>query len=208
MAAKLFYPNGLNVVLFASGRGSNAEALMKLSEELDGLQVQAVASDKADAPVLEKAKKRGFKTLVHERRPGQSKVAYETQWIDILTQVPHDLGLLCGYMKILGPHFLNFYWDPELSIFRLINIHPSLLPAYPGLNSYQRAFENGEPQGGVTLHLVDEGVDSGPILMQQSFERLEEETFESFERRGLALEHELYPKLIRTLISEGVEIKK
>lgn len=181
---------------------------MELSERYDRFHVEAVATDQAQAPVIEKAQKRGIKTIVNARAQGQSKVDYENQWLEKLNAIPHNFGLLCGYMKILGPTFLNYYWCTELSVFRLINIHPSLLPAYPGLNSYQRAFENNDKKGGVTLHLVDEGVDSGAILKQESFERREDDSLESFEKRGLELEHKLYPQLIQTLISEGVEIKK
>lgn len=206
MGAKLYYPQGLRVILFASGRGSNAQSLMQLSEKLEMFEVEAVASDQADAPVLEIARERGFKTVIHERKPSESKASYESGWVEKLRAFPHDFALLCGYMKILGPKFLDYYWCPELLVYRLINIHPSLLPAYSGLNSYLRAFENNETKGGVTLHLVDEGVDSGPILLQQSFARLKNDTFESFEKRGLELEHQLYSQLIQTLIFEGVEV--
>ena len=208
LGAKLSYPNGLKAVIFASGRGSNAEALMEFSEKNDLFEVVALASDQVQAPVLAKAKKRGIPTIVYPRKKGQPKKKYEQEWLKKLEAFPHDLGLLCGYMKILGPNFLQAYFSAEQSIYRLINIHPSKLPDYPGLNSYRRAFDNNEAVAGVTLHLVDERVDTGPILWQETFKRFEKDSFEDFERRGLELEHRLFSELIQKIITEGLEIQK
>jgi len=206
LASKLHYPDGLRVVLFASGRGSNAQVLMELSKKLTNFHIVAVATDHSNAPVVHKANEYGIDVIINEKVKGQSKLEYEALWVEKLSELSHHMGLLCGYMKILGPTFLNYYWCSNQSIYKLINIHPSLLPAYPGLDAYRRAFENRDSISGVTLHLVDEEVDSGAILMQESFERVDDEAFESFEQRGLKLEHILFPKLIQKILTEGVEI--
>jgi formyltetrahydrofolate-dependent phosphoribosylglycinamide formyltransferase len=114
-----------------------------------------------------------------------------------------DYIVLAGYMRVLSPAFLKHYRD-ENGFFRVINIHPSMLPAFPGKNAYEDAFAAGATESGITVHLVDEEVDHGPILAQRAFPRLTDDTLETFKARGLALEHELFPQVLQKLAKNGL----
>jgi folate-dependent phosphoribosylglycinamide formyltransferase PurN len=108
-------------------------------------------------------------------------------------------------MRVLTPLFLNAFKHPD-GYFRVINIHPSLLPDFPGASGYEDAFAAGVPESGITVHLVDEHVDHGPILAQARFQREPGDTIETFKARGLALEHQLFPRVLQQVSKEGIKL--
>ncbi|HEY9791086.1 MAG TPA: formyltransferase family protein, partial [Candidatus Obscuribacterales bacterium] len=112
---------------------------------------------------------------------------------------------LAGYMRVLTPAFLQQFRHAD-GYFNVINIHPSLLPAFPGAHGYEDAFNYGVKISGVTIHLVDEHVDHGPILAQAAFERYDDDTLETFKARGLELEHKLYPAVLQEIARNGIKL--
>jgi phosphoribosylglycinamide formyltransferase-1 len=186
------------IAVLASGRGSNFEAIAKAIEAGQlAAQICVVASDKKDAGVLDKARARGLSTLVEKD---------QTILADALQVQGAEFVVLAGYMKILKDSFIQKFWD-DRGFSRIVNIHPSLLPAFPGLHSYRQAFDSGAKETGVTVHFVDAGVDTGPICAQQSFPIADCSTPEEVESRGLKIEHQLYPQTLKWILANKFEVK-
>jgi phosphoribosylglycinamide formyltransferase-1 len=185
-----------NIAILISGRGSNMLALMQAveSKELNA-SIAIVISNSPDAPGIEIAKSKGYKTQVIASR-GISRQIHEEQVIAEIQK--HDVALIClaGYMKLLSPNFVNSFSQ------RIINIHPSLLPAFPGLNVQQQAIDYGVKYSGCTVHFVDEGCDSGAIIDQAVVPIFDEDTAETLATRILEQEHKLYAKAV-DFILEG-----
>lgn len=196
----------LRVALFASGGGTNALNLLQVSEKLSGLEIALVIVDQASSPLPK---------LIGERFPAVSvrlitapniadkierKIAHENLMVAALREARIDWIFLAGYMRLIGPTLLNEYSPDGNS--RIVNIHPSLLPAYPGLHAYERAFEARDAFGGITIHFVDAGMDTGPVLVQEKFKREENDTLQAFMGRGKALEWKLYGDLLKRLSEE------
>jgi phosphoribosylglycinamide formyltransferase-1 len=159
------------IVIFASGRGSNFEAIHRaiLHHQLSGVEVRAVLSDRPDAPVLDRARALGISALcVPYPQEGSPLSRREKHGKLILAELaklkPHFI-VLAGYMRILSVEVLEAFRAPQ-GYCRIVNIHPSLLPSFPGVNSYAQAYQYGVKVAGVTVHLVEEGVDTGPICAQ------------------------------------------
>lgn len=185
------------IAILASGRGSNFEALARaIQNKTLHAEIVLVASDRKGAVVLEKAQALGLRTL-QEKDQQKLKVA--------LQELQVNFVVLAGFMRILSEDFIQAFSDPR-GFSRIINIHPSLLPQFPGLRSYERAFEARVPETGVTVHLVDVGVDTGPICAQQAFSIADCESVEEVERRGLALEHQLYPETLNWILNNEFEL--
>lgn len=187
------------IAILASGRGSNFEAIAK-AIQAGRLQAEItlVVSDQPTAGVLEKARAQGLKTLVQKDQL-QLAENLKTQAVDYL--------VLAGYMRILKTSFIDQFRDPR-GFAKILNIHPSLLPAFPGLDSYKQAFEHGVKTTGVTVHFVDSGVDTGPICAQKSFSIEDCQSIDEVERRGLAIEHELYPETLNWILKNAFDIKE
>lgn len=185
-----------SIVLFASGTGSNAEAIMKFAAQ-GPYKVAALVCDKSDAPVLKKAQDAGVKTILVAKEKGEATTSHEARILRELEALNFDLIVLAGYRRLLSSQFLASF--PRNSI---INIHPSVLPAYPGLDSYARAFNDGVSSSGITIHYVDEGVDTGEIIEQHHFKREADDTLARFTARGLEIEHRAYPKAIKRILFE------
>ncbi|MBY0356500.1 MAG: phosphoribosylglycinamide formyltransferase [Candidatus Obscuribacterales bacterium] len=196
----------LKLVIMVSGRGSNMKAILEAIEqkELDA-QVSLVFSNNAQAPALETAAKYGVQTASISSR-GLSRSEHESLVVDLLKKHQFDYIVLAGYMRILSKSFLDHYRDKN-GFYRVINIHPSLLPSFPGATGYDDAFNAGVAESGVTVHLVDEEVDHGPILAQWSFMRQAGDSLESFKARGLAIEHILYPRVLQSVARGGIALK-
>jgi phosphoribosylglycinamide formyltransferase-1 len=187
------------IAILASGRGSNFEALAKaIDSGMLQAQIVLVASDKPEALVLEKAKARGLETLVQK---DQKLLA------EVLKEKSVDYVVLAGFMRILKADFINSFRDPR-GFAKIVNIHPSLLPAFPGLDSYKQAFEHGSKTTGVTVHFVDTGVDTGPICAQRSFSIVDCHSVEEVEGLGLSIEHELYPQTLNWILRNTFDIKE
>lgn len=183
------------LAVMASGTGSNFVALCDAANSgaLDA-HVVLLICDKPGAPVLERASELGVPTLCFSPRDFATKAEYEQAVLESLLNLNVDLVALAGYMRIVGPTLLEAYAG------RILNIHPSLLPHFPGINALERSFEGGH--GGVTVHLVDAGLDTGPALAQTPVERAPEDTLDSFATRVHAAEHNLFPEVIQKVIEQ------
>lgn len=186
--------------IFASGNGSNALKLLENWDENDRLgNCLGLVSNNDDAPVLEKVEKFEIPTICVPSK-GVSREEHESLLLDLIKT--EDVWIfLAGYMRVLSSNFLKNFYNEKLKIFQIVNIHPSLLPKYPGLNAYERAFQSEDAESGITIHLVDEGVDTGPILKQVKFPRSKEDTLENFIQKGLSLEHQHYPEVFSNIIA-------
>jgi formyltetrahydrofolate-dependent phosphoribosylglycinamide formyltransferase len=172
-------------------------------KELDA-RVSVVLSNNSSAAGLEVAKEFGVPTACVPSK-GKTREQHETEVLAELAKHQVDYIVLAGYMRVLTPLFLNAFKHPD-GYFRVINIHPSLLPDFPGASGYEDAFAAGVPESGITVHLVDEHVDHGPILAQARFQREPGDTIETFKARGLALEHQLFPRVLQQVSKEGIKL--
>lgn len=195
----------MRIAIFVSGNGSNMQAILKSIQDgaLDA-ECVLVFSNNPQAPALEIARSFGVNTAAVAHR-GMTREAHEDALLELLLPHRPDFVVLAGYMRVLTPGFLESFRDPR-GYFRVINIHPSLLPAFPGAHAYEDAFEYGVRLSGITVHLADEKVDYGPILAQAAFPRYADDTLETFRQRGLALEHRLYPEVLQSIATDGVKL--
>lgn len=187
----------LSVAVLASGRGTNLEALLEAEREdqLGPASIDVVVSDTPDARALERAEPFDVETVVHE--PGdEDRETFDRELVEILEERSIDLVVLAGYLRILTPPFLSSFPD------RIINIHPSLLPSFPGLDAQRRALEAGVRVSGATTHFVTEDVDQGPIILQSAVPVHPGDDEEALSQRILATEHEILPASVR-LFAEG-----
>lgn len=183
------------VVIFISGSGSNMVALARAATAADyPAQVVGVISDKTDAGGLAKAQAMGIPTFAFHRRDYPNKDAHEAAILACLAMLRPDVICLAGYMRLLSADFIRHYEG------RILNIHPSLLPLFPGLHTHQRAIDAGMAEAGCTVHVVTEGMDEGPVLAQQAVPVLDSDTADSLAARVLAEEHRLYPETLRNFI--------
>ncbi len=191
----------IRVGVLASGRGSNLQAIIDAIEAgtLDA-RIVLVLSNKKDAAALERARKHGLTDVFLDPKPfaGQpdSREAYDRAVLDALRKHDVELVLLAGYMKIVTSVLVKAYEN------RMMNIHPSLLPSFPGLDAQKRALEHGVKLSGCTVHFVTERVDEGPIIIQAAVPILEGDTPETLAARILVEEHKIYPKAVQ-LYAEG-----
>ena len=182
-----------------SGRGSNLQALLDAGER--GLfpgRVVVVISNVANAGGLERARRAGVPALVQDHR-GRSREEHDMSMVEHLRAHDVDLVCLAGYMRLLSPVVLRAYPG------RVLNIHPSLLPSFPGLDAQRQAWEHGVRISGATVHLVDEGLDTGPIVAQEAVPVMDEDTPQALAARILEAEHRLYPEAIRLVLSGRLE---
>lgn len=185
--------NKERVAIFASGTGSNYEAIME-AKDLP-CEVVLLVCDQPKALVLEKAKKYGTSTFVFDAKDYNSRSAYEKKIVKQLKQAKVKWIFFAGYMRLIGSTLLAAY---EGSI---LNIHPSLLPNFPGLDAIGQAFRAGVTETGVTIHYVDAGMDTGPIIAQEAVEILPKDTLETLTKKIQRVEHRLYPETIRQLLT-------
>ncbi|MDK2843278.1 phosphoribosylglycinamide formyltransferase [Enterococcus cecorum] len=192
----------MRVAILASGNGSNFEALAHQFQAglLPG-ELIFVFSDHHDAYVLERAQRLNVRAFSFEIKEFENKAAYEEALLQLLQEQQIDLIVLAGYMRIIGQTLLSYYSN------RILNIHPSLLPSFPGLHGIKDAYEYGVKVTGVTVHLVDDGVDTGPIIAQEPVMILPEDTLESLEEKIHQTEHRLYPKVLRDVLLQSEKNK-
>jgi phosphoribosylglycinamide formyltransferase-1 len=192
------------IAIFASGRGSNFEAIEAQirSGALDA-KIVAVVSDQPDAPVLEKARDVGLQAIAVP--VAGDRLAHEKKILAELSRFAPKFLVLAGYMRIITPHLIESFRS-ERGYSRIVNIHPSLLPAFPGVNSYAQAFHHGAKITGVTVHLVENQVDSGPICAQEAFDISGCQSAEIVEKIGLAIEHRIYPQSLAWILPEKFSV--
>jgi len=189
------------LAVLASGRGSNFEAVQDAIErgELPA-EIRVLICDKEGAPVLEKARRRGIETRLVMREHFPDREAFEKEMVNICRKHRVDAVVLAGFMRVLGPTFVNAF------PLRILNIHPSLLPAFPGLNAQRQALEYGVKISGCTVHFVDNGVDSGPIILQQAVPVLDGDDEDCLADRILEYEHRLLPRAIRLMVEGRLQV--
>jgi phosphoribosylglycinamide formyltransferase-1 len=190
-------PVPLVLGVLASGRGSNLQAIV---DAIDAgrcpARVAVVVSDRKDAPALERARRAGIRAVHLEPRAYPDRTAFDAAIAEVLDADGVELVCLAGYMRVLSAEFVRRYRA------RILNVHPALLPAFRGLDAQRQALLHGVKVSGATVHFVDEGVDTGPIVLQAAVPVLDEDTDTSLSARILAEEHRLYPEAIR-LYAEG-----
>jgi phosphoribosylglycinamide formyltransferase-1 len=187
----------LRVGVLASGRGSNLQSLIE--QTLKGLidaEIVLVASNKAAAHALERARQVGIATCVIDHRSFASREDFDRAMVAALREAGVELVVLAGFMRLLSPVFIEAF--PQA----IMNIHPSLLPAFPGLDVQRKALEYGARFSGCTVHFVDGGLDTGPIIIQAVVPILENDTQDTLAARILAQEHRIYPRAVQ-LFAEG-----
>jgi phosphoribosylglycinamide formyltransferase-1 len=186
------------LAILLSGRGSNFEVIADAvsSGRIPDAEIVAVISDVAAATGLARARKRGLPAFAVDRADSRSRNDLENRILAILEEAGPDLICLAGYMRLLSPEFVARYAG------RILNIHPALLPKFPGLDAQRQALEAGEEESGCTVHVVDEGTDSGPILLQKRVPILPGDTVETLSARILEVEHEAYPEAIARFLSK------
>jgi len=189
--------NELRLAVLISGSGSNLQAIIDAIESGSlHARIDTVVSNNPDAFGLQRASKHGLPTTVIDHRDFSSRELYDDSLRRHLQSVAPDFIVLAGYMRILSPAFVRAFEH------RILNIHPSLLPAYKGLDTHQRALDNAESQHGVSIHLVTAELDDGPILLQGSYPIEAGDSAADLQAKGHRLEHQMYPLLLRWL-SEG-----
>jgi phosphoribosylglycinamide formyltransferase-1 len=193
--------DALRVAVLASGRGSNLQAIIDAMEAgTVQAKIVAVISNKKDAPALERAHRQGLSTLFVDPKPyanrPDSREAYDLALLDVLRRHNVELVLLAGYMKIVTTVLVEAFTN------RMMNIHPSLLPSFPGLDVQKKAIEWGCKLSGCTVHFVTEGVDEGPIILQAAVPILDDDTSDTLAARILDQEHKIYPRAVQ-LFAEG-----
>ena len=184
-----------NIVILISGRGSNMEAIVHTcAQEKWGARIAAVVSNKASAGGLAFAASHGIATEVVDHKQFDSREAFDTELARVIDQHQPDLVVLAGFMRILTEGFVRHYEG------RLLNIHPSLLPAFPGLHTHERAIEAGCKLAGATVHLVTPELDHGPIVIQAAVPVLADDTGDTLSARVLRQEHQIYPRAVRWFV--------
>ncbi len=186
------------VAVFISGGGSNMISLADACAAQDfPAEIVAVISDKASAGGIAKAQARGIPVFAFERKDFASKAEHEAAILAALDEIRPDIICLAGYMRLISGDFISRHEG------RILNIHPSLLPLFPGLHTHQRALDAGMTIAGCTVHFVTEGMDEGPIVAQGAVPVLADDTPETLAARVLTVEHRLYPQALR-LLAEGL----
>ena len=187
--------------ILISGRGSNMLAIAEAIEKgrIPGAEISLVISDQPEAPGLERAAERGLKALTIEKGDG-TREEHEQQLLTALSENQVDVVCLAGYMRVLSSYFIDAYRG------RILNIHPSLLPAFPGLAAQRQTLDHGAKWTGCTVHFVDEALDGGPIIAQSIVPVLDYDTEETLSARILEQEHVLYPEAVAIVVSGKYEV--
>jgi phosphoribosylglycinamide formyltransferase 1 len=188
------------IAVLASGTGTNLQAILDRLHGRDGIEVACVASNTPDARALERASTAGVETKVFERAGHPDRGSRDAALADWLAERDVDLIVLAGYMELLSGEFVNRFRN------RIVNVHPALLPSFPGLDAVGQALAHGVRVTGVTVHLVDEGVDSGPIVLQQAIRVPYTRDRAQLEKEIHRVEHELLPEAIRLIAAGAVRV--
>ena len=191
-----------NIAILASGKGTNAQKLLEQEKSLSCLETAVIITDQASAGVIDIAQEYNKPCIVIPRI-NMTKAEHEKKILHLLDFYKIDWIFLAGYMRLLSANFVNHYYDSELSHARIINIHPSLLPKYKGLDAYEQAFASSDDISGITVHFVDEGVDSGAIILQRTFKKDNRDSLDIFKQRGQVIEHKIYPEVL-TIINNAI----
>jgi phosphoribosylglycinamide formyltransferase-1 len=185
-----------DIAVLVSGEGTNLQALLDNVHGREGIEIVAVAASRVQAGGLARAQRAGVETGVFSLGDYRDRAERDADLADWLDQRGPDLLVLAGFMEVLTPEFIGRFAG------RIINVHPALLPAFPGVRAIEQALEYGVKVGGVTVHFVDEGVDTGPVLLQEAFDLPYHRDIAKIEERVHQIEHRLLPAAVR-LIAHG-----
>ena len=189
------------LAVLVSGRGSNLQAIIDSIEKNNlAAEISLILSNVPDAYALQRGKKHGLESIFLDPKSFSSRDDYEKQMIELLQTKSIDLVCLAGFMRILGKKFIDAFSG------KIINIHPSLLPAFPGLNVQEKALQHGVRFSGCTVHFVNEEVDGGAIISQAVVPILDADDTQSLSDRILEQEHIIYPEAIRLIIEDRLEL--
>ncbi len=192
-----------NIVILISGRGSNMEAVVRAAREQQWpARIAAVISNRADAAGLAFAASHGIATAVVPNKDYATRDQFDAALQTVIDGYAPDLVVLAGFMRILTPQFVEHYAG------RMLNIHPSLLPAFPGLATHAQALAAGVPEHGATVHFVTAELDHGPMVAQAAVPVLPDDTVDTLSARVLEQEHELYPRAIRWFVEDRLSIEQ
>ncbi len=191
----------MKIAVFASGRGTNFEKIADgiASGKIAG-EIALLFTDKEKAPAVEKARKRGIKVVYLSPSKFENRESYDKEIVKILKDTGVELVCLAGYMRIVTPVLIDAFKC------RILNIHPSLLPAFPGLNVQKKAIEYGVKVSGVTVHIVDTGVDTGPVVVQAVVPVSADDTSETLSEKILQWEHRIYPQAVKWFTDGRVKL--
>ena len=196
----------IRAAILASGNGSNAENIVNFANEKgDRMSIPLIITDQRGAGVIRRAEKLGIPCPILPVDPtgfpsrAAAKQAQEDKILSLLKAENVQWLFLAGYMRLLSPSFLQHFYDPGLGINRVVNIHPALLPAFPGKDAYRQNYDADVTEGGITLHFVDDGMDTGPIIAQQSFPK-GNLSYDDFCAAGRVIEHTLYGQFLESLL--------
>ncbi|TXI10540.1 MAG: phosphoribosylglycinamide formyltransferase [Polynucleobacter sp.] len=190
-----------SIVILISGRGSNMEAIVRASQsEAWPARIAAVISNRPGAAGLDFARDHGIPTATLDHKNFPNRDAFDTELVQLIDSFKPDLVVLAGFMRILTGDFVRHYEG------RLLNIHPSLLPLFPGLATHEQALEAGVKEHGATVHFVTEALDHGPIVIQASVPVLPDDTADTLAKRVLKQEHIIYPRAVRWFIDNRLSI--
>jgi phosphoribosylglycinamide formyltransferase-1 len=191
----------LNVVVLLSGNGSNLQALLDYQSQNAHFRIVKVIANRPDAFGLERAKRHNIETALVDHRCFDNRETFEQALIKQIDPVQPGLVVLAGFMRILTPLFTQHYLG------RMLNIHPSLLPKYPGLNTHQRALDAGDAYHGLSIHYVTAELDGGPVILQASLPIEIDATAESLQQQVHQLEHQAYPLVVELIAKQHVQLK-
>ena len=192
----------MKIAVLASGRGSNFEAIARAvkSGKIDG-EIAVLIVDRKNIGAIERAERLGINWIYVDPYSHPSREDYDRKIVSILKYLQVDLVCLAGYMKIISEVFVDSFPN------RIMNIHPALLPSFPGLKSHEKALQYGVKISGATVHFVDKGVDTGPIIVQVAVPVLPDDTPETLASRVLQFEHRIYPQAVKWFVDGRIEIK-
>jgi phosphoribosylglycinamide formyltransferase-1 len=191
-----------NIVILISGRGSNMEAVVRAAESQEWpARIAAVISNKPEAKGLEFARARGIPTAVVANKEYPTRAEFDAALQEAIDRFAPDLVVLAGFMRILTAPFVEHYEG------RMLNIHPSLLPLFPGLGTHQQALDAGEKEHGATVHFVTAELDHGPVVAQARVPVLPGDTEDTLAARVLVEEHKLYPHAVRLFVEDRLKIE-
>ncbi|NVC93679.1 phosphoribosylglycinamide formyltransferase [Vibrio natriegens] len=191
-----------NIVVLISGSGSNLQAILEACEaNMPNAQVAAVFSNKADAYGLERAKQFSVEGHFVDPKAFESREAFDAELMKQIDQYQPDAIVLAGYMRILSSEFVQHYMG------KMINIHPSLLPKYPGLHTHQRAIDAKDKEHGTSVHFVTEELDGGPVVLQAKVPLFEDDDADTLAARVLTQEHTIYPIVTKWLVEDRLKMQ-
>ncbi|WP_292470307.1 phosphoribosylglycinamide formyltransferase [Methanolobus sp.] len=193
----------INIAVLVSGRGSNLQSIIDNIESgyIKNAQVAVVISDVGEAYALERARNHGITDVFIDPSDYSDRQEYEKEMLEVLKDNDVNLLLLAGYMRLIGKDLISAYRN------RIINIHPALLPSFKGLHAQQQAFDYGVKVSGCTVHFVDEGMDTGPIIIQKCVPVLDTDTAEELAARILEQEHNIFPESVKLFVEGKLKVE-